>query len=128
MLAGVALISPFTQPVYAYHDEPAMRIAMPTMLSLAGHPYTFHGYVPCINDIIIGGYPLPNGTSAPSLDESMTMGRMAVDALAVYRYSHKEGDTAAADTHRHTLTEIISHLGYGYVSEAEQVVPFIPMC
>ncbi len=126
-LTGVALVSPFTQPDYASHEEPGLRIGMPKMLSLLA-TRSFNGYVPGINDLINGGYPLPDGTPAPSLEERMTMGRLAVDALAEYRKSHKEGDTAAAEAHRQTLTENIPHFGYGYVSEAEQVVPFIPVC
>ncbi len=126
-LTGVALVNPFKQPDYVSGNEPPMKIAVPKMLSVLA-TRSFNGYVPGINDLIRGGYELPDGTVAPSLDEKMDRGRQAVKALATYRQSQKDGDKAAVEESRKVLDENMQYFGYNYVSEAEQIVPFIPIC
>ncbi len=126
-LTGVAMVNPFKQPDYASGQEPPLKIAVPNMLSVLA-TRSFDGYVPGVNDIIRGGYTQTDGTTAPSLDEKMDRGKKAVAALAGYRRAIKVGDAAAAGESRRTLGENIKYFGYGYVDEAEQIVPFIPIC
>ena len=126
-LTLVAGVNPFKQPDYASGEEPPLKIAVPKMLSFLA-TRDFNGYVPGVNDIIKGGYTLPDGSTAMSLDEKMERGRKAINALADYRQAKADGDAAAADMHRKILDENIKHFGYGYISNAEQTVPYIPVC
>ena len=126
-LTVVAAVSPFTQPDYASGEEPAMKLAMPKMLSFLA-TRDMDGYVPGINDIIKGGYTMPDGTTAVPLKEKMERGRLAIAALSGYREAKEAEDETAAATHRKTLDENMKYFGYGYISEAEQIVPFIPVC
>lgn len=126
-LTVVAAVNPFTQPDYASGEEPAMKLAMPKMLSFLA-TRDMDGYVPGINDIIKGGYTMPDGTTAVPLKEKMERGRLAIAALSGYREAKEAEDEAAAAAHRKTLDENMKYFGYGYISEAEQIVPFIPVC
>ena len=126
-LTVVAAVNPFTQPDYASGEEPAMKLAMPKMLSFLA-TRDMDGYVPGINDIIKGGYTMPDGTTAVPLKEKMERGRLAIAALSGYREAKEAEDETAAATHRKTLDENMKYFGYGYISEAEQIVPFIPVC
>lgn len=126
-LTVAAAVNPFSQPDYASGEEPPLKIAMPNMLSFLA-TRDFNGYVPGINDIIRGGYTMPDGTTAISLDEKMERGRKAIAALSGYREAQANGDAIAAAGHRKTLDENIKYFGYGYIYNAEQTVPYIPLC
>lgn len=126
-LTVAAAVNPFSQPDYASGEEPPLKIAMPNMLSFLA-TRDFNGYVPGINDIIRGGYTLPDGTKALSLEDKMERGRKAIAALAGYREAQANGDAIAAAGHRKTLDENIKYFGYGYIDNAEQTVPYIPLC
>ena len=52
-LTAIAAVHPFRQPDYENEQEPAMRIAIPNMLSFLA-TRTADGYVPGVNDIIKG--------------------------------------------------------------------------
>lgn len=130
-LTAVAWVNPFTQPDYAKGGEPPLRIGIPYGLSfLATHD--IHGYVPGINDIIKGGYKQPDGTIALSLDEKIVRGRQAVNALSDYRSLKKRStENVPADSVASALSLLkanMPYFGYGYVSDAEQIVPFVPVC
>ena len=126
-LTVIAAVNPFCQPDYASGEEPPMKIAMPNMLSFLA-TRDFNGYVPGINDIIRGGYTMPDGAKALSLEEKMERGRKAITALSGYREAQTSGDAIAAANHRKTLDENIKYFGYGYIDNAEQTVPYIPLC
>lgn len=126
-LTVAAAVNPFSQPDYASGEEPPLKIAMPNMLSFLA-TRDFNGYVPGINDIIRGGYTMPDGTKAISLDEKMERGRKAIAALSGYREAQANGDAITAAGHRKTLDENIKYFGYGYIDNAEQTVPYIPLC
>lgn len=126
-LTLLALVNPFEQPDYASGEEPAMRIAIPNMLSFLA-TRDLNGYVPGVNDIIKGGYTQPDGSTAVSLDEKMQRGRQAIASLADYRGAKKAGNEAVAAQHRKVLDENMKYFGYGYIDNAEQTVPYIPLC
>ena len=55
-------------------------LKIPEMLSyLATHDVA--GYVPGINNILLGGYTLPDGSQALSVMEKMERGKLAISAL-----------------------------------------------
>ena len=126
-LTLAAWVNPFEQPDYASGEEPPMRIAAPKMLSLLATRDP-EGYVPGINDIIKGGYRQPDGSKALPLEEKTERGRTAISALACYREAKAAGDETAATQHRQLLDENMKYFGYGYIDNAEQTVPFIPVC
>lgn len=130
-LTAVAWVNPFEQPDYAKGGEPPLRINIPYGLSFLA-TRDIHGFVPGINDIIKGGYKQPDGTTALSLEEKMNRGQQAVDALARYREMKKNGaPEKAGDSISAVLSalkENMPYFGYGYVGEAEHIVPFIPVC
>lgn len=130
-LTAVAWVNPFEQPDYSAGEEPPLRVSIPYGLSFLA-TRDIHGYVPGINDIIKGGYTQPDGTVALSLDEKMSRGRTAVNALAAYR-TMKSGSASdvscdSVNAALSTLKENMPYFGYGYVSNAEQIVPFVPVC
>ncbi len=88
--------------------------------------------MPGINDLIKGGYKLPDGTTALSLDEKISRGSRAVNDLAAYRSMKSRG---SKDVHADSVSAVLDRLkanmpyfGYGYVSDAGQIVPVIPVC
>ncbi len=102
----------------AFTIVPGIRI--PKMLSfLATHD--FNGYVPGINDIL-AGYTDNDGNEIPSVEEKMRRGRVALDALATYR-SLRDSNPEAAAQARAVLEENVQYMGYGHLSEPEDVVP-----
>lgn len=130
-LTAVAWVSPFSQPDYSRGGEPPLRIGIPCGLSFLA-TRDAHGYVPGINDLIKGGYKLPDGTTALSLDEKISRGSRAVNDLAAYRsMKSRDGKDVPADSVSAVLGRLkanMPYFGYGYVSDAEQTVPFIPVC
>ena len=126
-LTIVAAVNPFSQPDYASGEQPPLKIAMPKMLSFLA-TRDLDGYVPGVNDIIRGGYALPDGTMALPLAEKMRRGRQAITALEAYREAKADGDRMEAEIQRKTLDENMKYFGYGYIDNAEQTVPFIPIC
>lgn len=118
-LTGIALLNPFKQPDYANEKEASFRVAVPYALSfLATHD--FHGYVPGINNII-NGYTDHKGVKHPSLKEKIASGKKAIAALQQYRAGKTDAVT------RQTVMDNIRYFGYGYVTSADQIVPFVPV-
>ena len=126
-LTAVAWVNPFKQPDYANEQEPPLKIEMPYALSLMATNDP-HGYVPGINDIL-NGYTKPDGTKEPSIDEKITRGKKAIEALAAYRQakfaSSDDGSTAAYQLG--ILKENMQYFGYGYIKDKNDIVPYIPI-
>ena len=107
---------------------------MPHMLSLMA-THDFHGFVPGINDMIKGGYADADGVVQPSLDEKIRRGKQAIDALGKYRVLKSEvgsKPTAAQEEelvrYEKTIKANMPYFGYGYIKNAHETVPFIPLC
>jgi len=95
-------------------------VKVPRMLSiLATHDPD--GYVPGINDIL-NGYTDNEGNVVPSVAEKMAGGRVALDALAVYR-EQKDSDPEVAAQALAVLEENVRYMGYGHLEKPEDVVP-----
>lgn len=118
-LTAIAAVHPFRQPDYENEQEPAMRIAIPNMLSFLA-TRTADGYVPGVNDII-KGYTKEDGTREPSVQEKIARGKKAIVALKTYR------ETKAKDQ-LPILRENMKYFGYGYIKDAKELVPSIPIC
>ncbi|WP_028896316.1 cytochrome ubiquinol oxidase subunit I [Prevotella sp. HUN102] len=118
-LTGIALVNPFEQPDYMNEKEPSMRIAVPNALSFLA-TRDLHGFVPGVKDII-NGYTKDDGTVEPPLTEKIERGKAAIAALKAYRGGEKTAEN------ENTLKENMKYFGYGYIKNAEQTVPFIPI-
>jgi len=121
------ILNPFKQPDYQNDKSSDLSIKVPKILSvLATH--SLNGFVPGINDIIKGGYTQSDGTKAISLQEKMTRGRRAINALVDYRTAKKEGDSNAMYRNLNILKADMPFFGYGYIKESSEIVPYIPVC
>lgn len=99
-------------------------IKIPEMLSfLATHSTA--GYVPGINNLLEGGYTLPDGSTALSADEKMVNGKKTITALADFRRAKEEGDEASMQIARSALKEYMPYFGYGYIQAKEDLVPHV---
>ena len=74
------------------------------MLSILA-THDIDGYVPGINNLLEGGYQMPDGTTALSAEEKIKRGQIAIAALDAFRKAHKAGDEASAAVARKTLDE-----------------------
>lgn len=106
-LTAVAGISPIAQNDCLLKAEPSQRIAIPNMLSLLA-TRTMNGFVPGVQDII-NGYTDYQGIQHPSLQEKITRGRNAIQALKDFR----EGKNKEAN--RKILENDMKFFGYGYI-------------
>ena len=122
-LTGIALVNPFQQPNWQEEQEPALKIAVPNMLSLLA-THDLHGYVPGVNDIV-NGYEKADGTRELSYAEKIERGKKAIASLAAYRQAEDEGSRAALKTE---LMENMPYFGYGYIKNVDELVPSIPLC
>ena len=102
------------------------------MLSyLATHD--FEGYVPGINNILLGGYTLPDSTKALSAVEKIAKGKEAIAALADYREAKQAGEQAKMDKQageqakmdnaREIIEANMPYFGYGYIDNPNSLVP-----
>ena len=121
-LTVVAAVNPFAQPDFRREEAPALRLAIPGALSFLA-TRTMDGYVPGVNDIL-NGYKRPDGTFEPSAAEKMAKGRQAVQALRDYR-AGRFTDKAEA---RRQIAAGMQYFGYGYIKDARDLVPSIPVC
>ena len=118
-LTGIAMVNPFSQPDYMNESEPPMRVAVPNMLSILATKSTT-GYVPGVRDII-KGYTKADGTKEPSLKEKQERGKKAIQALKDYRAGKDK------ESNEKILNHDMKYFGYGYIKDANQLVPFIPI-
>ena len=126
-LTAIAWVNPFCQPDYANEESAPLKLEMPYALSFMA-TNDIHGYVPGINDIL-NGYTKPDGTKEPSVDEKITRGKKAIEALAAYRQakynSSDDGSTVAYQLG--ILKENMKYFGYGYIKDKNDIVPYIPI-
>ncbi len=97
-------------------------LAIPKMLSFLA-TRDMNGFVPGINDILEGGYALPDGTKALSAEEKAERGRLAVEALSAFRQAKEADDAAAMQAAREQLDANIAYFGYGYIGHPEMLIP-----
>lgn len=125
-LTAVAWVNPVEQGDYKNQEEAPLRVSVPYALSLLA-THSLHGFVPGVNDLI-KGYTREDGTRELSVAEKLVRGKMAVKALMAYREAKKAGQSEVAAKHLAMLKPNMKYFGYGYVTSADQLVPFIPLC
>ncbi|MDE7377627.1 MAG: cytochrome ubiquinol oxidase subunit I [Paraprevotella sp.] len=102
------------------------RMEIPDMLSLLAER-RIPAFVPGINDLLQGGYALKDGTRALSAEEKIERGRKAIAAFADYRKASTERNEADMKNARKVLQENMPYFGYGYIKNAEELVPNVPL-
>ncbi len=104
------------------------QLEIPGALSLLATD-SFDGYVPGIQDLLAGGYPVPEGGTALSAKTKIERGRLAIAALAYYREAKAQGKEAEAETQKAlaTLRENFAYFGYGYLRDESELVPPVPL-
>ena len=101
-------------------------LKIPKMLSILA-THDIDGYVPGINNLLEGGYQMPDGTTALSAEEKIKRGQIAIAALDAFRKAHKAGDEASAAVARKTLDENVKYFGYGYIKDPTHLVPNVEL-
>ena len=125
-LTAIAWVNPFCQPDFENQEAAPLKIDMPYALSIMATNDP-HGFVPGINNIL-NGYATPDGHREPSVDEKIERGRLAISALAAYRKAKKEGaPEAETKVCLQQIQDNIQYMGYGYVKDKKDVVPYIPV-
>ncbi|MBQ9677822.1 MAG: cytochrome ubiquinol oxidase subunit I [Prevotella sp.] len=125
-LTAIAWVNPLAQPDYQNEEAAPLKIDMPYALSIMATNDP-HGFVPGINDIL-NGYTKPDGTKEPSVDEKIKRGQMAITALATYRKAKKEGASEAElNAQLATIKSNMQYMGYGYVKDKHDIVPYVPV-
>ena len=102
------------------------RIELPKMLSLLAERDA-DAFVPGINDLLEGGYALKDGSQALSAEEKILRGQRAIAAFAAYREAKAAGNENEARVAARTLEENMPYFGYGYIRDANDLVPNVPL-
>lgn len=98
------------------------ELKIPGMLSVLA-TRNMEGYVPGINNILLGNYILPDGTQALSVTEKIQRGDKAIAALADFREAKEEGRESDMLQAQDVLDENMSYFGYGYIDNPNDLVP-----
>lgn len=98
------------------------EIKIPLMLSFLA-TRDVDGYVPGINDLLLGGYVLPDSTKALSATDKIANGKKAIAALADYREAKQTGDETKMASARRVIDENMKYFGYGYIDDPNSLVP-----
>lgn len=107
-------------------DPFLFRIECPKMLSLLAER-DIEAFVPGINDLLQGGYPLKDGTMALSAEQKIEKGKKAIAAFADYRQARAAGDEATAQQASKVLNDNVAYFGYGYIKDVNELVPNVPL-
>lgn len=103
-----------------------LRIEIPKMLSLLAERDA-DAFVPGISDLQEGGYVQKDGTVALSVEQKMERGKVAIRAFSDYRTAYKSGDEERMKIASSELRENMPYFGYGYINDAEELVPCVPL-
>ncbi len=141
--AGLVMIGMLNPNKLTYNDDVdpyIVKLEIPKLLSFLGYR-DFNAFVPGIEDIVDGGYTLPDGTTALSFEERKTRGQLAIQALSDYHVAKQAeneallaGNTDAATeaasmaaNYELTITENYDHFGYGYLDTGNDLIPDVPL-
>ncbi len=125
-LVAIGMLKPATDWSQAGEDAFLWRLEIPRALSLLATD-SLTGYVPGIQDLLEGGYPLADGSPAPSAQEMMLRGRTAINALSAYRVARAAGDATTAEIALEALRADSPYFGYGYLRSPSELVPPVPL-
>ena len=125
-IVAFGILNPDKQEPRDSVDPFIMRIEIPYMLSMLAERDP-NAFVPGINNILNGGYKLKDGSIALSADEKIERGRKAITAFATYKKAKAEKNEELAAEASVVLKENMPYFGYGYMKNAENLVPNVPL-
>lgn len=125
-LVAFGILDPDKQTADDGVDAFLFRMEIPKMLSLLAERNT-DAFIPGINDLLKGGYPLKDGTIALSAKEKIEKGKTAIGAFAAYRDAKAAGNTADAEVAAKVLKDNVAYFGYGYIKDVNELVPNVPL-
>ena len=91
--------------------------------------HDFNGYVPGIEDIVLGkGVPTKGFGAKPlSFEQRREHGKIAMHALASYGDALKKGDSTLLQQYKREIDDNFKYLGYTYLEEPEESIPNVPL-
>ncbi len=95
---------------------------IPQLLSMMSYRDA-NAFVPGMNDLVKGNAE----NNIISAQTKIDMGKIAIAALNQYRIEKKAGNIAKADSVKGVLEANYQYLGYGYLNNAEEIIPNVPM-
>ena len=125
-LVAFGLLNPAKQTPQDGVDPFLFRVEIPKMLSLLAER-KMDAFVPGINDLLKGGYPLRDGTVALSAEEKIEKGKTAISAFAAYRAAKAAGNEADAEVAAKVLKDNVAYFGYGYIKDVNELVPNVSL-
>ncbi|MEG1562936.1 MAG: cytochrome ubiquinol oxidase subunit I [Bacteroides sp.] len=125
-LVAVGVLDPSKTRPDDGKDPFLFRVEIPSMLSILAERRA-DAFVPGINNLLQGGYPLKDGSVALSAREKMERGRTAIAALAAYRAAKQAGQEAEAKLAGAVLQANVEYFGYGYIKDSAELVPNVPL-
>ena len=125
-LVAIGVLNPAKQSPDDGVEPFLFRIELPKMLSLLAERDA-DAFVPGICDLLEGGYTLKDGSTALSAEEKMARGQKAIAAFSAYRKAKDAGSETEARMAAQTLEENMPYFGYGYIRDANNLVPNVPL-
>lgn len=125
-LVAVGVLNPSKETYDDGKDPFLFKIEAPSLLSFMAKRDA-EAFVPGIQNLIEGGYPETDGSTALSAKEKMAQGRTAIAALGAYRAAKQAGETADAELAKEVLMSNMSNFGYGYIKDPHELVPNVPL-
>lgn len=105
--------------------ETQYAITIPKMLSFLGYRDS-DAFIPGISDIL-DGYTSHEGKIYPSIEQRMSNGRTAIEALKGYKQAVKERNDTLAAQELQVLRANYPDFGYGYLESAYDAIPPVPL-
>ena len=116
-LVAVGLLNP-AKEIGDDQDAFTFEIRIPGLLSLLADR-SIDAFVPGINDLVYGN----KKENIMGAVEKMEKGKMALASLDAYKKEKKKGDELAANAALVVFNQNKEHLGYGFLTKAEEAVP-----
>jgi len=120
-LIAVGLLNP-SKKIGDGKDALAAKIAIPGMLSILANRQA-GSFVPGVEDLLYGN----ETEGVVGINTRMVNGSTAITALADYKQARQSGDSPAADQALATFRANQKDMGYGYLTDAEEAVPPLPL-
>ncbi len=131
--AGLIIVGMLNPSKKTYDDgvDPfVFNIKVPGLLSLMANR-KLDSFVPGVNDLINGGYPMVSKNGDPgitlSAEQKMEKGKLAVQGLKEYKLAKTAGNDSLAKINLAQLEDNFPYFGYGYIKEKKELVPNVPL-
>jgi cytochrome bd ubiquinol oxidase subunit I len=119
-LIWLGMINPSKKPG-DNKEEYIFKLQVPDLLSILAYKKA-ESFVPGIDDILYGN---PK-EGIESSQEKIEKGKVAIKAMSDYKEAKKKGDIDALNNAYYDFLSYSHLLGYGYINNAEELVPSVP--